>query len=126
MPALLRYFGHESYISPGSLPELSHWPYASHMGFITFAIVLVILMLGVACWIAIGLIISEDRNKKKAEAQATTNLDKALVGDDDVAFKINAVSPKYETVVLGAKARGYRLVNRTNDTSTGSVKVPIL
>ncbi|MCT9624250.1 hypothetical protein HWD94_03815 [Pseudarthrobacter equi] len=94
------------------------------MGFIIFAIVVVVLMFGVGGWIAIGLIISEDRSKKKAEANAPDILDKSFIGDD-VVFKINAASPKYETVVLGAKARGYRLTSQTDDTSTGSAKTLI-
>jgi hypothetical protein len=40
-------------------------------------------------------------------------------------FKINMESPKYETVVLGAKARGYRLMNETDDTAGGEAKTLI-
>jgi hypothetical protein len=94
------------------------------MGFIIFIIVAVVLIFGVAGWLAIALVISGDKSKKKAEANAPEILDKAFVGDD-VVFKINDASPKFETVVLGAKARGYRLASQTNDTSSGSAKTLI-
>ena len=57
-------------------------------------------------------------------AGAPSILDKAFIGED-VVFKINMESPKYETVVLGAKARGYRLMNETDDTAGGEAKTLI-
>jgi flagellar basal body-associated protein FliL len=94
------------------------------MGFIIFVIVVFILMFCAAGWIGFALFISGEKSKKKAEANAPEILDRAFVGED-VVFKINDASPKYETVVLGAKARGYRLASQTNDTSSGSAKTLI-
>jgi hypothetical protein len=94
------------------------------MGFIIFIIVVVILMFCAAGWLGLALFLSGEKSKNKAEANAPEILDKAFVGED-VVFKINDLSPKYETVVLGAKARGYRLANETNDTAGGSAKTLI-
>lgn len=96
----------------------------SPMGFIIFVVIVFILMFCAAGWIGFALFLSGEKSKKKAEANAPAILDKAFVGAD-VVFKINDASPKYETVVLGAKARGYRLSNETNDTTSGSAKTLI-
>ncbi|MDQ0691482.1 hypothetical protein [Arthrobacter sp. W4I7] len=71
-------------------------------------VIVFILMFCAAGWMGFALFLSGDKSKKKAEANAPEILDKAFVGED-VVFKINDASPKYETVVLGAKAPGYRL-----------------
>jgi hypothetical protein len=94
------------------------------MGFIIFMVIVFILMFCAAGWLALGLFLSDSKNQKKAEDDAPAILNKAFSGDD-VVFKITPRSPKYETVVLGAKARGYRLANETNDTASGSVKTLI-
>ncbi len=77
-----------------------------------------------AGWIGFALFLSGEKSRKKAEANAPAILDKAFVGED-VVFKINDASPKYETVVLGAKARGYRLASQANDTASASSKTLI-
>ncbi|MDQ0826259.1 flagellar basal body-associated protein FliL [Arthrobacter sp. B2I5] len=94
------------------------------MGFIIFMVIVFILMFCAAGCIGFALFLSGEKSKKKAEANAPEILDKAFVGED-VAFKINDASPKYETVVLGAKARRYRLANETRDTASGSSKTLI-
>ena len=98
------------------------------MGFLIAVIVVVIVgfiaMLCLAGWLGFGLFVYGNRAGAKAEANAPSILDKAFVGDD-VVFKINMESPKYETVVLGAKARGYRLCSESNDTANGSAKTLI-
>lgn len=91
------------------------------MGFI---VIVLILMFCAAGWIGFALFLFGEKSKKKAEANAPDILDKAFVGED-VVFKINDASPKHETVVLGAKARGCRLTNETRDTASGSSKTLI-
>lgn len=94
------------------------------MGFLIAVVVIVILMFGIAGWVAIALIAGDSKGHRKAEENAPSILDAAFVGND-VVFKVHPRSPKYETVVLGAKARGYRLVNETLDSSGGSAKTLI-
>jgi hypothetical protein len=94
------------------------------IGLVVFVVLFFVLIYGVAGWLGLGLFISDSNKQKKAEEDAPSILDKAFIGDD-VVFKINSVSPKYETVVLGAKARGYRLMNETNQTASGSAKTLI-
>lgn len=96
------------------------------MGFLIFIVVMVILMFCLAGWLGLFLYLAGNRSQKKAEENAPAILDRAFTGDeDDVVFKINLESPKYETVVLGAKVRGYRLMNETNDTASGDAKTLI-
>ncbi|WP_284752637.1 hypothetical protein [Arthrobacter sp. efr-133-R2A-120] len=94
------------------------------MGILITIVVFFVLMFCLAGWLGFALFIAGDRSQKRAEANAPAILDKAFVGDD-VVFKINQESPRYETVVLGAKARGYRLANETNNTASGDVKTLI-
>jgi hypothetical protein len=95
------------------------------MGFLIFIVVVVILMFCLAGWLGLALYLAGNRSQKKAEENAPDILDRAFTGAEDVVFKINMESPKYETVVLGAKARGYRLANETNDTASGNAKTLI-
>lgn len=91
---------------------------------VVFVILFFVVVYGLAGWLGFGLFVSETNKQKKAEENAPAILDEAFVGDD-VVFKINCVSPKYETVVLGAKARGYRLLNETATSSSGLDKTLI-
>jgi flagellar basal body-associated protein FliL len=94
------------------------------MGFLILIVVVVILMFCLAGWLGFALFVAENRSQKKAEENAPAILDQAFVGED-VVFKINMQSPKYETVVLGAKTRGYALTNETNDAADGIAKTLI-
>lgn len=94
------------------------------MGILIFIAVAFVLMFCLAGWLGLALFISGNRSQKKAEENAPAILDGAFVGED-VVFKINMQSPKYETVILGAKARGYTLVHETNDTADGLAKTLI-
>ncbi|QHK19393.1 hypothetical protein GU243_06145 [Pseudarthrobacter psychrotolerans] len=94
------------------------------MGILIAIIVFFVLMFCLAGWLGFALFVAGNRSQKKAEANAPAILDRAFVGED-VVYKINDASPKYETVVLGAKARGYRLANETSDTASGSARTLI-
>lgn len=72
-----------------------------------------------------GLFFWTERTRKKAEANAPAILDEAFDGREDVVFKINMETPSYETVILGAKHRGYVLSSETNDTASGVAKTLI-
>lgn len=82
-------------------------------------------MVGAAGWLAIALISYSSRARKKAEANAPSILDAAFAGQDDVVFKINWESPSYETVLIGAKQRGYTLWKETSETTDASIKTLI-
>lgn len=95
------------------------------MGFLIFIVVLVIGGMIFAAWAGFGLFLYGNRTRKKAEANAPAILDKAFDGRSDVVFKVNLETPSYETVVIGAKQRGYRLVSETNNTPSGEAKTLI-
>ena len=95
------------------------------MGFLIFLAVLVIGGMMLAGWLGFGLFALGQHTRKKAEANAPAILDKAFDGRADVVFKVNLESPSFETVVLGAKERGYKLDNQTNDLPDGSAKTLI-
>ncbi len=84
--------------------------------FVLFVVVLLIVGTCAAGWLTIGMIVSGNKSKKKAETNAPAILDEAFNESPTVVFKINSKSPEYETVVLGAKDRGYRILTQT-DTS---------
>jgi hypothetical protein len=95
------------------------------MGFLVFVVIVVILMFCAAGWIGFGLFMYGNKARKKAEANAPAILDAAFTGQDDVIFKINMESPSYETVLLGAKNRGYTLWKETAETANQSAKTLI-
>lgn len=54
-------------------------------------------------------------DQKKAEANAGAILDAAFNGQPDVTFSLNMRTLKYETVMAGARQRGYRLVDKAEN-----------
>lgn len=56
-------------------------------------------------------------DQKKAEASAPETLDALFDGRPDVTFKGHMRSMKFETVMAGAKKRGYRLAHQGGDTN---------
>jgi hypothetical protein len=88
------------------------------MGAMWFFVLLVLLVIagmvftGMA---AFGLSGYTDHLAKKAEAHSPQILDAAFDGRADVVFKVNLESMRYETVMLGARDRGYVLANETID-----------
>lgn len=55
------------------------------------------------------------RDQKKAEANSEPALDALFDGSSDVTFTGHMRSMKYETVMLGAKKRGYTLAHQAGD-----------
>lgn len=53
--------------------------------------------------------------QKKAERDADSILDTAFNGAPDVTFKLNMRTLKYDTVVSGAKQRGYKLTHQADN-----------
>lgn len=76
-----------------------------------------LLLLGVAAFGLLGIIVIGQANKgqKTAESQSEQILDATFDGRPDVTFTVNMRTLKYETVVLGAKQRGYKLVHQADN-----------
>lgn len=66
-------------------------------------------------WIVWAGVFKVDRDQSRAEGNAATILDAAFDGRQDVTFTVHMRTLKYETVVLGAKQRGYRLVHQAEN-----------
>lgn len=99
------------------------------MGVLIGLIIIIVLggliLAGIGAFAGGGLFFWMERTRKKAEANAPAILDAAFDGNDDIVFKVNMETPSYETVVLGAKQRGYALCSETNDTESGTAKTLI-
>lgn len=66
-------------------------------------------------WLVFGGVLKIDRDQAKAERNASKILDETFDGRPDVTFTTHMRTLKYETVVLGAKERGYRLVHQADN-----------
>lgn len=75
-------------------------------------LVLGLMALGVFGFLLLG---SASRSQKKAEANADQILNESFDGSPDVTVKVNMGTLKYETVVSGAKQRGYKLVHQAEN-----------
>lgn len=95
-------------------------------------IILVILVLVVVAAVIVfpllggllggGILLSADRHRRRAVADAPAILDAAFDGRDDVVFKVNLESLPHEMVMAGARERGYRLLHETVDSRSGAAK----
>ena len=65
----------------------------------------------VVVFVFIGVFKTE-RDQNRAENDAARILDETFDGRPDVTFTTHMRTLKYETVVSGAKDRGYRLANQ--------------
>lgn len=74
-------------------------------------------LLGLAVVVALIFfgVFKVERDQKKAEANAEVSLDALFDGRPDVTFSGHMRSMKYETVITGAKARGYKLEHQGGD-----------
>lgn len=69
-------------------------------------------MFGLFGMLILGMV---NRGQKKSEANAEQILNDAFDGSPDVTFKINMQTLKYETVIAGAKQRGYKLAHQADN-----------
>lgn len=76
-----------------------------------------LLLLSLMAFGAFGiwLLASTSRKQKKAEANAPTLLDHTFDGRDTVTVAVNMTTMKYETVIVGAKERGYKLLSQAEN-----------
>lgn len=74
-------------------------------------------LLGLGALIALIFVgvIKTDRDRKKAETNSQEALDALFNGKPDVTFTGNMRTMRYETVILGAKERGYTLTTQGGD-----------
>lgn len=80
---------------------------------VIIVLVLVVLaLLGAGGFVVLGYV---SRKQKHAEQNADQFLDETFNGRTDVTVKINMQTAKYETVVSGAKARGYKLTHQADN-----------
>ena len=80
-----------------------------------FLVLLVLVLIGGFGWFMLGGVALINKGQEKAEANAEQILDEAFDGSPNVTFKINMQSVKYETVIVGAKARGYKLLHQAEN-----------
>ena len=78
-------------------------------------LLLVGLVVGGFAVFAFAVLFKIERDQKKAEDNAPALLDEAFDGRPNVTFEVHARTLKYDTVVLGAKARGYTLAHQAGD-----------
>lgn len=64
-----------------------------------------------------GLLGKIERDQRKAERNADSKLDEMFDGSSDVTFSGHMRSMKYETVILGAKKRGYVVTHESGNPS---------
>lgn len=91
-------------------------------------VAIVVLFVGgllIAGFLGFGLFAYGEQARARAEKKAPAILDAAFDGRENVVYNINMESVSYETAVLGAKERGYRLLSQTDDTPEGFSKTLI-
>lgn len=81
---------------------------------------LLVIVLGLAALAIFGLIGfvllgSTSHAQRKAEESEDTLLDETFDGRPSVTYKVNMSTMKYETIVSGAEARGYRLAHQADN-----------
>jgi hypothetical protein len=82
---------------------------------VVVVLALVVLVFGgfsLIVWVGVFRV---GHDQKVAESNAATILDETFDGRPDVTFNINMRSLKYETVIAGAKERGYELSHQAGD-----------
>jgi len=80
-----------------------------------------LLVLGVVLVAGFGifgfvLLFKVESDQKKVEKNAEASLDALFDGTPDVTFSGHMRSMKFQTVVLGGKARGYKLAHQSGDS----------
>ncbi len=75
-------------------------------------VVIAVMGFGIFGFLILGKV---SRDQSKAEANAGLALDALFDGRPDVTFSGHMRSMKYETVILGAKQRGYKLATQAGD-----------
>lgn len=78
-------------------------------------VVIAVVLLALFGLFGFGLLGKIGHDQKKAEDSSETALNKLFDGSPDVTFSGHMRSMKYETVIAGAKKRGYKLAHQAGD-----------
>lgn len=80
-------------------------------------LLVIVLLLALAAFGVFGffLLFRTESQQRKAEAKADEILDRTFDGRSDVTFELNMATLKYETVITGAKKRGYKLMHQDSN-----------
>lgn len=73
-----------------------------------------LLFAGMFAVFVFGGLFKVEADQKKAENNAEAILDAAFDGREDVTFQLHMRTLKYETVIAGAKRRGYKLMHQAD------------
>lgn len=88
-------------------------------------VVLLVVVAVLALFVLVPVIfivgIRMENKQKKAEANADQILDETFDGRDDIAVHVHMQGLKYETYVLGAKQRGYKVAADGTTNGYGSL-----
>jgi hypothetical protein len=84
-------------------------------------LLLAVTALAVFVFVVYTGVLKTSGDQKKAEKNADAILDQAFDGRDDVTFKLHMRTLKYETVIGGAKKRGYKLTHEASNQYGPSV-----
>lgn len=77
-------------------------------------LIFVLVIIGIFVFVVFGGVLKTESDQKKAESHAGVILDAAFDGRPNVTFNTSMRSLKYETVILGAQERGYKLTHQAN------------
>lgn len=79
--------------------------------------IITVIVIGLMVFGAFAMILisSTGRAQKKAEADAPKTLDSTFDGSETVTVAVNMSTMKYETVIVGAKERGYKLLSQADN-----------
>jgi hypothetical protein len=75
-------------------------------------VVVALIALGILAFVVLT---GTSRAQRKSESNADSILDSTFDGRDSVTYAINMRTLKYETVVTGAKKRGYKLAHQAEN-----------
>lgn len=73
-----------------------------------------LVVFGVGAFLVLGGVLKIERDQNKAEKDSARILDATFDGREDVTFVAHMRTLKYETVILGAKERGYKLTHQSD------------
>ena len=82
---------------------------------IIFLLLGVLAFFGAVVFFVFGGLFKVESDQKKAEGDAERILDAAFDGRPNVTFNTHMRTLKYETVILGAKGRGYKLTHQVGN-----------
>lgn len=93
------------------------------MEIIIFAVLILVAATFVAAWLGFGLFVTGEKQTKRDEARAGEILDEVFDGRRTVVHTPTTSKLRFETLVEGADARGYRLAYSEGKYEIGKTHV---